>query len=168
MLRPDLVDLCEELYKKYGTLRAIQQRTMLPYEVVKRHVRYSRLNKYLKKMVDKKAIEVDLALKAQDAATVAGKFNESEAKKLVNVLLKSDDKLRRRILEVKAANPTATIAKVVKKAEEPVRTVKVTMTLGPNQADALRKYAEEQGTEDINNAAQELVQEALSTKGYLN
>lgn len=166
MVRPDLVDLCEELFKKYGTLKAVQQRTSLPYEIVKKHVRYSRLVPFFKKLVDKKTLDVDLALKAQDAASSSGKCNEAEAKKLVKVLLKSDDNLRRRILEVKRANPASPIEKVVKRAEEPVKTLKVTMLLGANQGDALRQYADEEG-KDTNNAAQDLLQEALSSNGYL-
>ena len=107
MIRPDLVDLCEELFNRYGTVKAVVQRTMLPYPLVKKHVRYSRLSPFLKKMVDNKQIEVDLAMKTQDAASVSGTFKEAEAKTLIKVLTESDDKLRKRILEVRNANPTA-------------------------------------------------------------
>lgn len=166
MSRSDLVDLCEELYRKYGTIKAVWESTRLPYEVVRKYVRYSRLKPFLQKMVDNKDIEVDLALKTQDAASASGTYNEKEAKTLIDVLMKSDNALRNRILDLRKSNPDTTVEKIIKKAEEPVKTVTVKLTLGETLGGALRDYAEEEGA-DTTAAAEGLIKEALTSKGYI-
>lgn len=166
MARTDLIDLCEQLYLRYGTLKAVWEKTRLPIEVVRKYVRYSRLEPTIKNLVDNEALNVDLAIKAQEASTVDGVFQETRALELVDVLRESDDELRKRIFEVNKSNPTAELAKVVETAKKPDERLKVGFTMGPSQGNALRRYSEEQGS-NTNIAAQDLIEESLKSLGLL-
>ena len=61
MSRPDLVDLCEQLYIRYGTMRAVADKTKIPYWVVQKYVRLARLNDTLRTMVNNREVELDIA-----------------------------------------------------------------------------------------------------------
>ena len=166
MTRTDLIDLCEQLYLRYGTLKAVWEKTRLPMEVVRKYVRYSRLEPSIKQMVDHEALPVDLAVKAQDAATVDGLFNEDRATKLIEIMRESDDDLRKRILDVNKTNPTASVDKVVEQAKKPPETLQIRFTMGPTQGKALREYSHDQGSTP-ETAARDLVESSLQSLGLL-
>lgn len=166
MIRKDIIDLCEELYKKYGTFKAVAEETKIPYGIVRKHVRYSALPSDLKKKVDDQKIKVDLAMRIQDAASAKGSYDEEEAAQLLSVVKKSDDALGKKILKLRQEHPTVPITKIVKKAEEPEKTLKVAITLGETLAGGLRGYADE-ALMDTNTAAEELIQEGLDKSGFL-
>jgi len=71
----DLIDACTMLFKKYGSAKAVAQKTGLPYGKVCQYVKYDRLIPDLQKLVDKKVVDLKTALRAQDAASVTGKTN---------------------------------------------------------------------------------------------
>ena len=166
MTRTDLIDLCEQLYLRYGTLKAVWEKTRLPMDVVRKFVRYSRLEPSVKTLVDNDALSVDLAIKAQDAATVDGAFNENRALQLIDALRPVDDDLRKRILDVNNQNPTAELDRVVEEAKKPDERLKIKFMLGANGARALRKYSEDQGA-TADTAAHELVESSLKSLGLL-
>lgn len=166
MVRKDIIDLCEELHKKYGTIKAVADETKLPYHIVRQHVRYSALPSDLQKKVDDQEIKVDLAMKIQDAASAKGSYDKEEAAQLLSVIKKSDDALGRKVLKLRQEHPTVPIKKIVKKAEEPEKTLKVALTLGETLAKGLRGYADD-ALMDTDAAAEELIQEGLDKGGYL-
>lgn len=164
MSRPDLVDLCERLYLRYGTLQAVADKTKIPYHVVRKYVRLARLDEDIKEMVKNREIELDLAVKAQDAASATGTFKKDEAMELIEVLKKSDNELRKRIIDVKKENPTMDMDSVAKKAEEPPEDLRISFRVYRGYADALRRVAAERGA-DTNTVAQDLLEEALESQG---
>jgi hypothetical protein len=167
MARTDLIDLCEQLFLRYGTFKAVWEKTRLPYDVVKKYVRYSRLEPSIKVLVDNEALPVDLAIKAQDAATVDGVFDNVRSLELVNVLRESDDELRKKILEVNKSNPTVNVSRVVEQAKKPDERLKVKYTLGPKNANALKRYSENQGA-STDTTAQDLLESSLIDIGFLD
>ena len=158
--------LCEQLYLRYNTIKAVWEKTRLPMEVVRKYVRYSRLEPAVKNLVDHESLPIDLAIKAQDAATVNGLFNKHRAMELIDVLRESDDDLRKRILAVTKANPTADVQKVVEEAKKPDMSVRVRFTMGPSAGSALRQYAEDQDA-STDTAAHDLVEASLQSHGLL-
>jgi ParB family transcriptional regulator, chromosome partitioning protein len=166
MTRTDLIDLCERLYLRYGTLKAVWEKTRLPQEMVRKYVRYSRLDPTIKDLVDNQGLTVDLAVKAQDAATVDGAFMADRASDLIDVLRESDDELRKKILEINKKNPTTDVDKVVEEARKPDERLKVGFTLGATSGNALRKLSEEQDGEP-NTVALDLVESSLEDLGLL-
>ena len=163
--RTDLIDLCEQFWLRYGTFQAVWEKTRLPMDVVKKYVRYSRLEPAIKELVDNEALSVDLAIKAQDASTIDGVFHPDRARELIDVLRESDDDLCIRILEVNKSNPTADVDKVVEKAKKPDERLKVRFTMGAAAANALRMYSEDQGA-NPDTVAQDLVESSLKGLGF--
>lgn len=166
MARTDLIDLCEQLYLRYGTVKAVWEKTRMPYEVVRKYVRYSRLEPEIKKLVDNEALPVDLAIKAQDASTVGGRFDENRATKLIEIMRESDDDLRKRILDVNKENPTVEVEKVFEEAKKPDERLDVRFKMGPVAGRALRRYSEQQES-STDTAAHDLVESSLQSLGFL-
>ena len=162
MSRPDLVDLCERLYLRYGTLKAVADKTKIPYWIVQKYVRLGRLNDTLRTMVKNREVELDIAVKAQDATG----GNLEEALEFVQVLKRSDNDLRKRILKVKKENPSMNAAKAAEVAEQPPADVKISGRLYGGHADAIRRLAVEKGS-DVSTVGIELIEEALDTQGLV-
>ena len=162
MSRPDLVDLCERLYIRYGTMKAVADKTKVPYHVVRKYVRLARLDDKLRKMVENREVELDIAVKAQDAT--AG--NPKEALEFVQVLKRSDNDLRKRILKVKQQNPSMNATEAERAAEEPPDDVRISGRLYGGHADAIRQLAVEKGS-DVSTVGIELIEEALDTQGLV-
>jgi ParB family transcriptional regulator, chromosome partitioning protein len=166
MTRTDLIDLCEQLYLRYGTIKAVWEKTRLPHEMVRKYVRYSRLEPSIKDLVDNSGLAVDLAIKAQDAATIDGAFQAERAVELIDILRESDDELRKKILDISKSSPTSDIDKIVEEAKKPDERLKVAFTMGSVAGNALRKYSEDQDA-DPSTAAQDLVESSLDGLGFL-
>jgi ParB family chromosome partitioning protein len=167
MVRKDIIDLCEELYRKYGTIKDVAEETKIPYYLVRKHIRYSGLPDDLQSKVDDKEINVDLAMKVQDAASASGSYDKEEAEQLIDVLKTVDNPIQRKVLNLRKNNPTVSLEKIVKKAEEPEKTLKVALTLGETLSNGVRQFAEDQDT-DTDTAAEELIEKGLYIEGYLS
>lgn len=166
MTRKDLIDVCADLFKRYNTIQDVADSTKLPYHIVRQYIRFDGLPADLQKLVDKKEINVDLAMKVQDAASNSGAYSKQDATKLLKVLKTVDNPIQKKILELKKENPTVSLDKIVKKAEQPDETLKIKVTLGPSLARALKKYAEDEET-DEHAAAENLIESGLKTGGYM-
>ena len=68
--RKESIDGVTYLYNIYGTAKAVTEATGLAYKNVLDYVKYPRLAPTLKELVDDGQIDVNVALKAQDAATM--------------------------------------------------------------------------------------------------
>ena len=162
MSRPDLVDLCERLYIRYGTMTAVAEKTKVPYHVVRKYVRLARLHGKLRTMVENREVELDIAVKAQDAT--AGSLKE--ALEFVHVLKRSDNDLRKKILKVKKENPSMNAAEAEKAAEQAPDDVRISGRLYGGHADAIRQLALEKGS-DVSTVGMDLIEDALDEKGLV-
>lgn len=167
MTRKDLIDLCADLHKRYGSIKDVASETGLPYDIVRRYIRYDGLPGDLQKKVDDGAINVDLAMKVQDAASAGGSYSERDAAELLGALKKVDNPIQKKILKLRKDNPGVPIAKIVEKAEQPDNTLKLQLVLGESLAGPLRQYAEEEGT-DEKSAVESFIEDALKANGYLS
>ena len=167
MTRKDLIDLCNDLYKRYETIKDVVEQTKLPFHVVRRYIRFDALPPDLKEKVNAKEINVDLAVKVQDAASAAGSYDRQEAKKMISVLKTVDNPVQKKIIELRKKNPGVPLERIVKKAEEPDQTLKLQITLLEEVAKPLRKYAEDEDT-DPRTAAEGFIETCLRDNGYMN
>ncbi len=167
MTRKDLIDLCADLHKRYGSIKDVADETRLPYDMVRKYIRYDGLPEDLQKKVDDGSINVDLAMKVQDAASAAGSYSTRTADELLGVLKKVDNPIQKKILKLTRANPGVPMAKIVEKAEQPDNTLKLQLVLGESLAIPLRQYAEEEGT-DEKSAVESFIEDALKANGYLS
>ncbi len=167
MTRKDLIDLCADLHKRYGSIKDVAAETGLPYDMVRKYIRYDGLPEDLQKKVDDGAINVDLAMKVQDAASAAGSYSTRAADELLGALKKVDNPIQKKILKLTRDNPGVPIAKIVEKAEQPDNTLKLQLVLGESLARPLRQYAEEEGT-DERSAVESFIEDSLKANGYLS
>jgi ParB family chromosome partitioning protein len=166
MTRKDLIDLCADLFKKYLSIKDVADETKLPYHIVRQYICFDGLPTDLQKKVNQNEINVNLAMKVQDAASASGTYNAQEATKLIKVLKTVDNPIQRKIIELRKKNPTVALDKIVKKAEEPDQTLKLALVLGESLAQPLRKYAEDADT-DEKSAVEGFIETCLKDNGYL-
>ena len=162
MSRPDLVDLCERLFLRYGTMTAVAEKTKVPYHVVRKYVRLARLNEKLRRMVENREIDLDIAVKAQDA--VGGDLEE--ALEFVQVLQRSDNDLRKKILQIKKENPSIDAVAAEKAAEQAPDDVRIAGRLYGGYASAIKQLASDKGT-NVSTVGIDLIEEALDAQGLV-
>ena len=161
----DLIDGVTYLYNIYGTARAVADTTGLPYQAVLEYVKYPRLLPQLKKMVDE-GTDVNVALKAQDAATQDGEEPNLElAIKLVQEMPEMTDVLRRKVAQECKRNPDRPLEEIIETAKE-ARVMQIVVSVTQDAHDAIRKFARKEGTTQ-DGAAATLIEEALISRGLL-
>ena len=167
MTRKDLIDLCSQLHKRYGTIQYVADETKLPYPIVRKYIRYDGLPADLRTRVDANEINVDLAMKIQDAATAqSGNYDSAESERLVKTLKTVDNALQRKILTLRKRHPEKDLEEVVRTAEQPDRSLKLSLVVGEGLAVPLKQFADD---EDMDEKAAVLgfIEDSLGRHGYL-
>jgi ParB family chromosome partitioning protein len=162
----DLIDACTALYKKYGSIAAVAEETGLPYSKVSQYVKYDRLSTELRKLVDTGQVDLKAALRAHDAASVTGQYNAQEAVKFAKEMSSMSGAQQDRIVKKKVEEPEASADEIIESAKSGGKVVQVLVTLGQEVHKSLQTYAQSEGTSQ-DNAAADLIAEALTGKGYL-
>jgi len=166
--RRDKIDACTYLYKRYGTIKDVVEETGLPYNEVSTYVKYDRLLPDLKELVDKGDIDVQTAVRAQDAAAVEGgpKTNVTKAVHLAWEMKGMSDAQQKRVTEQIREDPVKGVLDVIETAKAGPKLVQFIVTVGANVNSSLLNYAKDEGT-TRDNAAASLIGEGLETRGYL-
>ena len=163
----DLTDGILHLYKYYGTIRAVVETTGLPHHVVRDNVKYPRLIPELKERVDNQEIDINAALKAQDAATDDdGEPDVKVAVELAQTLNPMSDVQRRKFSQESKKHPESSISDRVEQAITGAQVTQIVITITQETHEAIQKYAKE---EKINQdaAGASLIEEALIGHGLL-
>ena len=71
----DLIDACTNLYRKYGSIKAVADDLGLPHNKVRNFVKFDRLRPELKKRVEMGELDIKTAVKVEDYFTEAGVEN---------------------------------------------------------------------------------------------
>lgn len=161
----DYVDICTELYLKYGDLKEIQRRTGLPIQKVRLYVKFDRLADELKNAVKHEGVDLKVALKAQDAALAAGNDVE-KAVALAREMMKLSNPQREKAARAVEESPQISVEQAVDVAKAPVETVRLAIDLQKRIADSLNSYANKEGTNSADAATSFVVQGLLSS-GFL-
>jgi ParB family chromosome partitioning protein len=162
--RRDKIDVCTALFKRYGTMKDVAQETGLPYNEVRQYVKYDRLARELKQLVDRDEIGMDVALRAQDAASLTG-FDAEEAVKLAKEMAGMSRAQRDRLVQERESYPDRSVDDVIEAAKETARVTQVIVTLGSQTHRALQQFAKDEGTNQ-DDAAATLITEALEAHGF--
>ena len=165
MVPKDLIDVCTFLYKKYGAIKSVCEETGLPYHRVREYVKYDRLAEPLKELVDK-GLDVKIATRAQDAASVSGELNEREAIKLAKELEGMSGAARKKVLSEREENPNKDLDKIIEDAKIGKDLTQMTITLSDKVHKGLQGYA---SAEEVHQdeAALNLIEDGLDSKGFL-
>ena len=162
----DLIDACTALHRKYGSAKAIADETGLRYEDVLKYVKYDRLHSKLRKLVDDREVILEVALKAQDAAESGGKFKPDEAVKFAKEMARMSGAQRKKIVKERRKRPEVEADDLIESAKTGGKVTQIVVTLGAEAHRSLKAYSDEQGT-TIDDAAAELIEEGLTSKGFL-
>ncbi len=162
--RRDKIDVCTALYKKYGTMKDVAQETGLPYNEVRQYVKYDRLQNELKDLVDRDEVGLNVALRAQDAASIT-EYSADDAVKLAKEMAGMSGAQRDRIVREREDQPTRAVDDIIESAKETTRVTQVVVTLGAQAHRALQQFAKDEGaTQD--DAAAALINEGLQGRGF--
>jgi ParB family chromosome partitioning protein len=68
----DLIDACTALYQRYGSVKSVAEEVGLPYQRVLSYVKFDRLRSELKELVTSGAVDLQTALRTEDALADRG------------------------------------------------------------------------------------------------
>ena len=164
----ELKDGIRYLYNLYVSVDDVHEATGLPIKQIRGYVKYPRLIPELKKLVDDEVVDVDVALKAQDASEDdEGIANTDVAIQLAREMQKMTDVQRKNVVRDRRDNPDKPIEDVVEDAKTGSRSIQVNATVSLATLRAIKAYAaEEKMSQD--EAMVGLIEEALSDHGYLD
>ena len=160
------IDACTFLYEKYGSIKDVADETGLPASEVRVYVKAIRLVPKLKKLVEKGEINVNVALRAQDAAAAGGeKPDPDEAVKLAKEMSSMTGNQRKRVQELRQADPETPVDDVIEEAKTGEKSEQILVTISSSIKRSLRAYADSESvTQD--EAAANLIEEGLTAKGF--
>lgn len=162
--RNDLIDVCTYLYNKYGSVQSVADKTGLPYPKVNEYVKFDRLIPELQKLVREGAIEVKLALRAQDAAAAASDgINDpgtavALAKEMSTMSGVQQKKIQEKIKE------GVSVGDAIERAKSGEKVTQIVVTLSQPVHETLSRFAKEEGT-TMDDAAASLIEKSLTDMG---
>jgi len=162
----DLIDACTTLFKHYGNLRTVAEKTGLPYPKVVEYVKYVRLEPELRALVDSNEVKLKTALRAQDAASVTGDYQPSEAVKLAKEMASMSGAQQTKLVKERREVPEKPIDDAIEAAKTGAKIVQVVVTLGAEVHQRLQSYAKQSGTTQ-DDAAASLIEKGLGAEGFL-
>ena len=155
------------LYNIYGSITDVTEATGLPRNKVRGYVKYPRLIQELKDMVDEGVVDVNAAVKAQDAASDEdGNPNPEDAVKLARGMAAMSGVQRKKVTKERRDNPEKPVEEVIEDAITGSKVVQIVATLTQSTHLALQSAANEDGCSQ-DEAAAGLIEEALVGRGLL-
>ena len=163
----DLKDGITYLYKHYGSVNDVVEATGLPRTKVRDYVKYPRLLPELKKMVDDETVDINAALKAQDAASNDDGVPDLDvAVKLAQEMAPMSGVQRKKVTKERKEHPDRPVDEVIERAKTGAKVMQIVATVTQETHAALQRFAREQGSNQ-DEAAAELIEEALVGRGLL-
>ena len=155
------------LYNLYGSIQDVIDTTGLPRAKVQDYVKYPRLLDKLKRMVDDGTVDVNAAVRAQDASNDEdGKPNPEVAVKLAQEMARMTGVQRKKITQERKEHPERPVDEVIESAKTGARVVQIVATVTQGTHTALQRFAKEEGSNQ-DEAAVTLIEEALVGRGLL-
>ena len=164
----DLKDGILYLYNLYGSLKDVVEATGLPYTKVRDNVKYPRLIPELKQLVDDGKVDVNAAVKAQDAASdERGSVNSEDAIILARAMVRMSGVQRRKVTKERKERPERPVEDVIEDAATGSKVTQIVVTVTQDTHVALQRFAREEDTNQ-DEAAAALIDEALVGRGLLD
>jgi ParB family transcriptional regulator, chromosome partitioning protein len=160
----DYIDACTWLYRKYGSMKAVAEELGLKKATVEKFVKYDRLKPEMKKLVDD-GIDMKVAIKAQDAASVTGEYIAEEAVKIAKEMAPMSGAQQTRIVKKMKDKPTSDVNEVIEAAKSGDKITQVVVTMTSAAHQSLKQFAKDEGS-TMDDAARSLIEEGLTEKGY--
>ena len=119
-------------------------------------------------MVEEEQVDLNAALKAQDASNDDdGNPNLEVAVKLAQEMAPMTGVQRKKVIEDRREHPERSVDEVIERAKASSKVVQIVATVTQGTHVALQRFAREEGTNQ-NEAAAGLIEEALVGRGLLD
>ena len=164
----DYIDACTTLYHRYGSIKAVSEELGLPQNRVSKYVKFEQLVPALKDRVQNAGLKMDVALRAQKVARSIDEENEVDETVALTFAdeLQSLSNLQQKQLEnVAEKNPNASVEEILEAGRRQTREVQLTITISTELRNALDRYADEEGT-NRTDAAANIIENVLVSDGY--
>ena len=120
MVRNDHIDVCSDLFLKYGTFKKVSDETGIPARLVSKYVKSERLTPDVKEAVKTGQISMDSALRATEAVeavTGEGKGDPVEIMKFATAMSGMSDSKQKKVRKIKIENPELDLEETVEQVE---------------------------------------------------
>lgn len=155
------------LYKIYGTVKEVAEATGLPKNKISEYIKYPRLLKELKELVDDHEVDVNVAVKAQDAANDdEGVPNPEVAVQLAKEFTSMTGVQRKKVVQEIKSHPERSVDDVIEGAKTGSKVMQVVATVTQDTHAAIQRVAKEEGANQDDMVAL-LIEEALIDRGAL-
>lgn len=163
----DLITVCTDLYRTYGTFKTVAEQTGLSPTKVRQYVKYDQLHPELKALVDKDSVDIPTALRAQEAASVGvDEVNATDAQKFALEMASMSGAQRKKIIDTRREDPSMTAEDLIEDAKAGGQIFQTRVTLTSMVNSALERYARSEGlTKD--DAAGTLIRDGLYIHNFL-
>ena len=155
------------LYNIYGSVPDVARTTGLSENKVRDYVKYPRLVPELKALVNEHAVDVNVAVRAQDSSMDQdGNVNTEVAVRLAGEMVPMTDVQRKKVVKEIRKDPGRSVDDVIKWAKAGGKVTRINATVTQDTHAALRRFATEEGANQ-DEAAAMLIEEALTHRGFL-
>jgi len=161
----DYIDACTTLYRKYGSIKAVAEETGLPYHKVQLYVKFDRLKKELRKLVEDGEVDLKVALRAQDAASTSGVYSAADAVKFAKEMSNMSGAQQTNLIKKREEDPDVTADDIIEAAKTGQKITQLTVTITSSAQKSLKNYAKDEST-SMDDAAATLINDGLSSRGY--
>lgn len=164
----DTIQACLWLYRLYDSIKEVSAHTGISESQLREYIKYPRLIPELRELVDNDQVKLKVALRAQDIAATKSDTGQADAvvatelaKEMAGMSRAQHDKLAAQA----EAEPDAAVEELIEEAKGPGKITQIVVTLSSRTHAAVQKYAQDQGSNQDDAAAQ-LIESALSASGY--
>ena len=163
----DLITVCTDLYRTYGSFKTVAERTGLSANKVRQYVKYDRLHPALKALVDNNKVKIPAALRAQEAASIGvDEVNAEDAQKFALEMSSMSGAQLEKMVETRKTDPSMSADEVIEDAKAAGQIFQTRVTLTSTVNSALERYARAEGvTKD--EAAGTLIRDGLYVNSFL-
>lgn len=161
----DKIDVFTSLYKQYGSIKAVVEKSGFSRDIVTMYIKYDRLSPALKKMFDEGEIKLKDALDANDAVWDEEKDADEKRVDLAKSFKEMGGQQKIRTAQILKTTPKISVEKAIEESQKQIVHT-ITITQGPRLYEALKNYANKMG-QRMEDAAAELLEEALDSGGFL-
>ena len=166
MRTSDYIDACTTLFHRYNSIKAVSEELGLPYDRVSQYVKFEQLIPELRERVTKDGMKMDIALRAQKAATNdEGEVQNATALALADEMKNMSGLQRKQLEKTAAKNPNASAEEIIEAGRRQPREARLTVVLSVELRDALDRYADDEGTNRAD-AAADIIESKLIADGY--
>ena len=155
------------LYNIYGTIKDVAETTGLPRNKISDYIKYPRLHKELKTLVDDGSVDVNVAIKAQDASTTEeGDPNIEIAVQLAKEMALMTGPQQKNVVREVKNQPGKGMDEIIESARTGAQIVQIVATVSQDTQLAIRQVAQDESTNQ-DEAAALLIEEALMNRGVI-